>query len=145
MKKIFVLPVLLLLFAAYGHAATEAEALPEGVKAKNIRNISVKWLQKLDEGCYIRCYDESSFLMTAALTPGRWFDNINAYRKPLGGLKKRTEINMYYAQEMPGRPKGEYIVLQYGAVFEKNKVKIESVVIVKEPGGKWKVADYFIK
>lgn len=145
MKKIFVLPVLLLLFAVYGYTASETDTLPEGVKVKNIRSVSVKWLQKLDEGRYISCYDESSFHMTAGLTPGRWLDNVNTYRKPLGGLKKRTEINMYYAQEMPGRPKGEYIMFQYGTVFEKNKVRIESVVIVKEPGGKWKVADYFIK
>lgn len=147
MKKFFVLCVLLIAVAAAGFVYFKKETvkLPEGISIKNIRNISEQWIKKLDNGWYTQCYDETSPYLQEQVNPQQWLNNMNTYRKPLGMPERRTEVNIYYEQDLPNSPKGEYILVQYATVFAKTSVMIESVVLMKEADGSWKVAGYFIR
>ena len=46
---------------------------------------------------------------------------------------------------LPGAPDGEYVIQQYASAFENKKEAMESVVLMKEKDGTWKVVGYFIK
>jgi hypothetical protein len=46
---------------------------------------------------------------------------------------------------MPGAPDGEYVVVQFDTTFENKQTALESVVMMKQSDGSWRVAGYRIK
>jgi hypothetical protein len=146
MKRILVLCLLTaIITSGCVNSKKETANLPAGVKAKTIIAVSEQWLKKLDDGMYSHGYDDGSAHLKTQVTLEKWLENMNAFRKPLGKPGARKEINMYYEQNMPGSPEGEYVVVQYGTVYLQRDVIIETVVLIKEPDGVWRASGYFMK
>jgi hypothetical protein len=66
-------------------------------------------------------------------------------RQPLGTLRQREAKAAEYKTSLPGAPDGKYVLLQYQSAFENKASAIESVTVVMDSDGAWKVAGYFIK
>jgi hypothetical protein len=70
---------------------------------------------------------------------------MQAFRKPLGKTISRKLKNKIYATSLPGAPDGEYVVIQYETTFENKKSAIETITLMLDKDGKWRVSGYYIK
>jgi hypothetical protein len=50
-----------------------------------------------------------------------------------------------YAEELPGAPDGEYVVIEYETSFERKKNGTETITLMKDTDGEWRAAGYFVK
>jgi hypothetical protein len=56
----------------------------------------------------------------------------------------RKLLSASFQSSLPGAPDGEYVVIQYQAVYQNKAAAIETVTPTRE-NGVWKVAGYYIK
>lgn len=106
---------------------------------------ALKWLQLVDNGKYEESWESAAELFKLAVTRQKWSQSLTTARTPLGKVLSREINSMQYTTTLPGAPDGEYVVLQFNTSFKHKKSAIETVTVMKEKDGKWKVAGYFIK
>ncbi|MDR2191315.1 MAG: DUF4019 domain-containing protein [Endomicrobium sp.] len=146
MKRIFTLAAVIFASAVLMSACCgEKRRLPKDIDAKAIDKTVTAWLSKMDKGYFQQCYDETAQTLKTTLDKKQWLDNMAAYRKPLGEAEKRKEINMFYENQLQNAKEGDYVIAQYAAVFQQKIAVVESVTLVKEQDGSWKVFGYSLK
>jgi len=139
-KKVFftlscVILILLNWLPAFANEAAEKRAL----------EASDMWLKLSDSGRYSESWETAAEFFRNAISKEQWNQSLNAARKPLGKVIKRSMKSKQYATSLPGAPDGEYVVIQYETSFEKKKSSIETVTPMREKDGKWRVSGYYIK
>ena len=112
---------------------------------KRALEASDMWLKLSDSGRYSESWETAAELFRNAISKEQWNQSLNAVRKPLGKVMKRSVKSKQYATSLPGAPDGEYVVIQYETSFEKKKSSIETVTPMLEKDGKWRVSGYYIK
>jgi len=112
---------------------------------KRALEASDMWLKLSDSGRYSESWETAAELFRNAISKEQWSQSLNAVRKPLGKVIKRTVKSKQYATSLPGAPDGDYVVIQYETSFEKKKSSIETVTPMLEKDGKWRVSGYYIK
>ena len=112
---------------------------------KRALEASDMWLKLSDSGRYSESWETAAELFRNAISREQWSQSLNAVRKPLGKVIKRSVKSKQYATSLPGAPDGEYVVIQYETSFEKKKSSIETVTPMREKDGKWRVSGYYIK
>lgn len=50
-----------------------------------------------------------------------------------------------FARDLPGAPKGDYVVIVYDTVFADKAGAIETITPMRDSDGKWKVSGYFVR
>jgi Protein of unknown function (DUF4019) len=103
------------------------------------------WLALVDSGKYTDSWQETSQFFKAAVTKEQWQSMLRASRNPLGKMLSRTFKRATYTTTLPGAPDGEYVVIQYESSFEHKKSAVETVTLMVDKDGKWRVSGYFIK
>jgi hypothetical protein len=112
---------------------------------KRALEVSDMWLKLSDSDRYSESWETAAELFRNAISKEQWSQSLNAVRKPLGKVLKRSVKSKQYARSLPGAPDGEYVVIQYETSFEKKKSSIETVTPMLEKDGKWRVSGYYIK
>ena len=87
---------------------------------------------------------QSSSLFRAGVSAQQWQSSFAAMRSELGQNLSRTLQSTRYAEELPGQPDGEFVILEYATSFEGKNVT-EIVILVKESDRKWRVSEYRIR
>ncbi len=136
MKAAIILAIVLLL-ASGGRA--DAAASDDAMSA------ALAWLKLVDSGDYAASGRESSELFRKKVTPEKWESMLTAGREPLGKLVSRAEKSRKHATSLNGAPDGEYYVIQFNSSFEKKEDARETVTMILESDGQWRVAGYFIQ
>jgi hypothetical protein len=126
-------------------ACGEKRNLPKNIDEAKVTAISSSWLSKLDSGFYQQCYDETSQLLKNGIDKNQWLNNMVTYRKPLGIAEKRKEVNAFYESEIQNIGKGDFVIIQYASVYQQKLVVIETMTLIKEDDGSWKVFGYSLK
>ncbi|MGA3285143.1 MAG: DUF4019 domain-containing protein [Verrucomicrobiota bacterium] len=103
------------------------------------------WLAVIDNGDYVRSWQNASALFQNAVTEEKWKTSVEMVRKPLGDLVSRKLKSTKATAELPGAPAGQYVVMQFETSFANKKSAIETVTFMLEKDGQWKSAGYFIK
>ena len=124
---------------------SEKRDLPKGIDGKAIAKTAKSWIVKLDKGYFQQCYDETSQTLKNNLDRKQWFDNMTAYRKPLGESGKRKEINMFYEAQLQTGERGDFVTVQYGSVFQQKLAVVENITFVKEEDDSWRILVYWLK
>jgi Protein of unknown function (DUF4019) len=125
-------------------------AAPAGDDAQTAAVVKAKdaakaWLALTDTGKYAMSWDQAAAFFQAAVSKTDWEKALASVRTPLGSLKTRTAKAAQFTRTLPGAPDGEYVVMQFDTSFEKKAEAVETVTTMKEKGGSWKIAGYFIK
>ncbi|MCL2485286.1 MAG: DUF4019 domain-containing protein [Endomicrobia bacterium] len=125
----------------------EVADVPSHINVKEVRAASLAWLAKLDNGWFMQAYDELAGFAKERITSEQWQNDMTTFRRPLGSSNSRKEIFAFYQSEFPDAPKGDFIVIQYGTLFEAapRSVVVESVTLMKQEDGRWSVSGYFMK
>jgi len=105
-----------------------------------------KWLELTDRSDAAESWSQAaSALFKSAVTPEQWNNSLDAAQGLIGKPLSRELKSKQYQEEMPGLPDGEYVVLEYETSFEKKRRGTETVALVKDADGEWRVAGYFVK
>ena len=106
---------------------------------------SVKvWLELVDKQSYDKSWDEAANLFKAQVKKKQWGSKISAVRTKVGQLISRSKKYSKFMTELPGAPKGKYVVFQYKSSFKKFETATETITPMKDSDGKWRVSGYFI-
>lgn len=133
------LVVVALLLGAGTLVAAESE------KEKAAVSAGQKWLSMVDEGKYVESWKEAAEYFRNAVKQDQWEQSLKAVRKPLGKLVLRKVRSQSYRTSLPGAPDGEYVVIQFEASFENKKSAVETVTLMLDKNGNWRVSGYYIK
>jgi len=120
-------------------AAADPAAQKEAVSSAE------QWLKLVDGGKYGASWDAAAALLRKAVAKDAFVKNLQAAQKPLGKVKSRKMMSAKFETSMPGAPDGQYVVIQFQAVFENKKQALETVTPMKCEDGKWRVSGYYIK
>jgi hypothetical protein len=116
--------------------------------------VAKEWLLLIDAGDYAESWHQasslfktgfqSSSLFRAGVSAQQWQSSFTVLLCERGRTLSRTLQSTRFAEELPGEPDGEYVILEYATSFEGMNVT-EIVVLVKESDGQWRVSDYRIR
>jgi hypothetical protein len=140
-RSIMTFCVLVMVIAAAGSCSKDAEQdlTSEAVK------VAESWLEVVDKGDYGKSWDQSAGLFKEAVAKAEWEKSLDIARTPLGENESRKMRSAKFATSLPGAPDGEYVVIQYDAVFANKESATETVTPMKDTDGNWRVSGYYIK
>lgn len=104
-----------------------------------------KWLALVDIGNYAESWSEAASLFKSAISVQHWQASLEAAQAPLGKSVSRQLKSKQYAEELPGAPDGEYVIIEYETSFERKKNGQETITPMKDTDGEWRVSGYYIK
>lgn len=130
--KMAVLTSVMLLNSVFANA--------EASQAKSV----LAWLSLVDGGHYAQSWDKAAPFFKEQVSQVQWQDGLKSARSPLGKLLERNIERSSIHSELPGAPKGEYIVVFLKASFEKKSPATETVTLQKV-GEQWLVVGYYIQ
>jgi len=104
-----------------------------------------KWLSMVDHGNYAGSWQEASAYFRAAVTQEKWKTSLQAARAPLGKFQSRSLKSATRRKSLPGAPDGDYLVMQFNAVFTHKAAAVETVTFMKTGGEDWQAAGYYIR
>ena len=138
-KDLFSIACLLFIFLCW------MPALANETAEKTALETSDTWLKLIDSSQYAKSWETAAELFKNAVAEEQWNQSLNAVRKPLGKVMKRTVRSKQYTTSLPGAPDGEYVVIQYETSFENKESSVETVTPMLDKDGKWRVSGYYIK
>lgn len=103
------------------------------------------WLALVDDGRYEPGYQATAGIFQKIVTKEQWTKMAAAGRAVVGKLRSRTMKDTKFTATMPGAPEGQYVVIHYDASFEKKTAAVETLTMLLDSDGQWKVCGYFIR
>jgi hypothetical protein len=103
-----------------------------------------RWLALVDEEKYGESWEEASELFRNTVKQDQWEQSARAVRKPLAKVISRKVKSEKYTASLPGAPDGEYVVIQFQSSFEHKKSAVETVTLMMDKDGRWRVSGYYI-
>jgi hypothetical protein len=103
------------------------------------------WLARTDAGQWRESWQAGAQLLQASVGEPDFSRSLSAARVPLGALRSRGLAEARPYKVLPGAPDGDYVVLKFNTVFEHKQVAQETVTVVREADGVYRVAGYFIR
>lgn len=103
------------------------------------------WLALADQGEFEDTWLEASSLFQGAISQADWQRALGAARTPLKELISRNTESADFYETLPGAPDGEYVVLTFNSSFTQKAAAVETVTVMKDEDGSWRVSGYFIK
>lgn len=132
-------------------AALAAGALPAyGVAAQDPRAALVAtaardWLALVDAGDLAAARASAAARFRKASTEAAWSAALARQRGPRGSMQQRALVRTRFEKALRGQPEGDYAILLFRTVFEKQAGTAEAVTLEREPDGIWRVVGYSIR
>jgi Protein of unknown function (DUF4019) len=109
------------------------------------RKAAEKWLPLIDAGKYTESRDRAAASFRKSVTAEQWNNTLAEWHKLLGKFKSRSFDAGQQVTNPPDHPPGDYCILQFVSNFENKNGAMETVVMVREKRGSWRMAGYFCK
>ena len=127
----------LLTMAALVHAQEEVDVRPATRAAD-------EWLALVDTGRYGASWEAGAATFKEAIDRVKWETMVDAARGKIGVVLKRKLRVARHMRNLPNSPEGEYVVIENETHFENRVLSTETVTLMKQADGSWRVAGYFI-
>jgi hypothetical protein len=118
-----------------------AEDTPEHAVEQAARN----WLSLVDDGGYAQSWVMSADSFQKSLEQWQWVSRVSQVRSSVGALKRRTVWSVTFAHSAADGPDGEHAVIQFATRFRNNPAATETLALMKDPDGRWRVSGYYIR
>jgi len=118
---------------------------PNKEKAEAASAASGEFLQLVDSGKLAESWRISASLLKEKVSEEAWINQLKKIRAATGPLIERTEKEMSYSTEAEGSGEGEYIRIVYDSSFEAKRDTSETITVMRDKDGTWRVAGYFVK
>jgi hypothetical protein len=129
----------LVAIAALAHAQVEDE-----VDVRPATRAADAWLALVDTGRYGASWDAGAASFQGAIDRVKWETTIEAARGKLGNVAKRKLRVARHVRNLPNAPEGEYVLIENETHFENRPGSAETLSLMRQADGSWKVAGYFI-
>ncbi len=116
-----------------------------GAAAGPPSDASRDWLALMDKGDYAQSWAVAAESFRGVVTKAKWADESEKIRKPLGELISRTCTTTQQTKTFPGMPDGVYWLAEYDTSFAGLKSASETVTLMREKDGRWRVISYLIR
>lgn len=103
------------------------------------------WVALVDQGQYAASWQAAAASFKSAVPQQKWVESVGAARGPFGGLNTRSVKSNTATTTLPGAPDGEYVVLQFNTAFEKKAAALETITVLRDSDGQWRVVGYFVR
>ena len=113
-----------------------AEAAAEAVAAQ--------WLALVDGGNYDRSWLQAGDYLRRATAEAAWASSVAHARGICGALLARRLKSAYATSYLPDSPPGHYVVLHYASRFAHNSPATETLTLIRDSTGSWRVVGYYI-
>jgi hypothetical protein len=107
--------------------------------------VALQWLALLDSGAVTSSWEQSAGLFRGAVGLPAWAKSMHTLRAPLGAVTVRKFQSAKFTCTRPGAPDGEYVIAQYQTEFACKASATETVTLLKEADGSWRVSAYYFK
>lgn len=138
MIKQFIAAILLLLCTSNSFAS-------ENNILNDVESSARSWLALTDQGRYPESWKKASTYLQEKKTESEWIKTVQAIKEPLGLKDTRYIATAGIKEGLSGFPEGEYVVVQFYTTFKKQALALETITLVKETNGSWRVVDYAIE
>ncbi len=119
--------------------STESAAVEAAKKAAE------SWLELVDAAEYGKSWAAAASMFKAAVTEGQWEAAVLQARGPFEPMGARQFLGAKYMTELPGAPKGQYVVIQYQVMAADNTKLVETITPMRDTDGTWRVSGYYIR
>lgn len=102
------------------------------------------WIAIIDQELYSESWDQTSQKFKDAMDQQEWVEKLEMFRKPLGEIQSREELDRGFFESIPNHPGLSMMVIQFKSSFEHKEQAVETVSVVRENDGPWQAAGYFI-
>ncbi len=109
------------------------------------RAAAEQFLLLLDQGEYRACWENASELFRKSANKLQWDERMAHLRDQYGAYAGRRLRYSEAMKNVEGAPEGEYYFLIYGSAFANKESVIETLTLVKESDGLWRVSGYGIE
>jgi hypothetical protein len=124
--------------------AIDAQVEPDrGAEAKAKASVE-SWLQLMDKGDLERAWETAAPLMNAPSMKKAWTDSFRTMHDQIGTLASRASFSTTEIAEIPGLPRGKYVIQHFRSRFGREPAAVEEVVAVLCDDGQWRVAGYLV-
>ena len=139
------IPALFFLFLSSMAAADQSPlTLPSNV-SNAVMSAAQSWFIFIDGNKVPESWKETASLFKTQVSQKQWAESMASVQTTFGMAMARQLLNAQYTKTLPGAPDGEYVILQYQTAFEKKAASVETLTVMLDSDGKWRVAGYFIK
>lgn len=125
--------------------ASTAPSAQDPALVKAAETAARAWLDKLDAGNYRDTWETAAAPFRKAITADDWSTKVDTVRKATGPLQDRLHRSARYTRTLPGAPDGDYVLIQNDTRFQQKGAAIETVTMMREADGVWRLAGYFIR
>ena len=114
-----------------------------GEKEEAAEKAAEAWLQKLDQKKYAETWQQTALHFRKQVPVNEWVKSLSELHQALGRKQSRLLKTAHYTTTLPDAPEGEYVVLQYHTIFEKNNNITETITPMLE-NGEWRISGYYL-
>lgn len=107
--------------------------------------VALGWLKLIDDGDYGKSFDEMAALFRGAVSKADWEKTMDLYGKGFGKVVSRKVESTRRTKHLPTGPAGEYVIIEFESSFEHTSRAAETVTLMWDRDGVWRVTGYFIK
>lgn len=116
-----------------------AENTPE----MQAQEAALNWLALIDAGDYQQSWVTAADHFQSSIEEWQWASTLSKVRRPLRGVKSRTVSSVTFVNS--AAPGGEHFVIQFATDFRRKSGATETVTLLKNLDGRWRVSGYYIK
>ena len=142
LRRIVVMGLMALALPA--RAQEEGDPRPADFDSRPAIDAGDAWLVLVDTGRYGESWEAAAPNFKEAIGRVKWEVAVSEAREKVGTMIKRKLRSAKSTVNPPNSPPGEYVVIQNDTVFDKRALSTETVTLMKQPDGRWRVAGYFI-
>jgi hypothetical protein len=132
------LPLLLVLVALLPASARAASG-DETVAAAE------RWLDLVDRQQYLLSWDAAGAALKGGRSREEWAQTVGAARLHRGLVLARRLAGSAPTDAVAGLPPGDYSLISFDTAFRATGDSVESLILVREGEGRWKVVAYFVR
>ena len=103
------------------------------------------WLKLIDDGDYGKSWDEMAALYRGAMGKADWEKTMDLHKKGFGKVVSRKVSSTRQTRYLPVGPAGQYMIIEFESSFEHTGKAAETVTLMRDRDGVWRVTNYFIK
>jgi len=100
------------------------------------------WLSLIDAGSYAQSWTVSAPYLQRVAAETNWEASMNRVRNPLGRVLSRKTRS---AKATLTALNDQCVIVEFDTAFENKRSAIETVTVMPQKDGQWKIAGYFIK
>ena len=118
---------------------------PQDAAVEHAKTSARAWLVLHDGREFDQSWEAAGDLLQVAVTQKEWTAKWSVTMAPLGKVVSRGVKSAEYATTMRGAPDGEYVILKFDTAFETKQTAVETVILMKESDGLWRVGGFNIR